>query len=64
MPGCASKDAGLKGGVDLGARSHIDWRKKRVSAMTLGPEGRWIVMYHIGWGREQTIIYKGVKTFP
>ena len=30
----------------------------------LGLEGRWIVMSHIGWGGEQTTIYKGVKTFP
>ena len=34
----ASKDAGPRRGVDLG-RSHIDWRKERVSARTLGPEG-------------------------
>ena len=33
-------------------------------ARTLGPEGGWIVMSHIGWGGEQTTIYKGVKTFP
>ena len=45
-------------------RSHIDWRKERVSARTLGPEGGWIMMSYIGWGGEQTIIYKGVKTFP
>ena len=30
----------------------------------LGSEGGWIVMSHIGWGEEQTTIYKGVKTFP
>ena len=33
-------------------------------ARTLGPEGGWIVMSHIGWGGEQTTIYKGVETFP
>ena len=34
----ASKDAGLTVGVDL-IGSHIDWRKERVPARTLGPEG-------------------------
>ena len=32
-------------------------------ARTLGPEGGWIVMSHIGWGEEQTTIYKCVETF-
>ena len=45
-------------------RSHIDWRKERVPAMTLGPEGGWIVMSHIGWGGERNILYKGVETSP
>ena len=49
--------------VDLGAVSH-DWMKERVSARTLSSEGGWIVMSHIGWGGEQTTIYKGVETFP
>ena len=35
---CASKDAGPKEGWIWG-RSHIDWRKKRVSARTLDLEG-------------------------
>ena len=28
------------------------------------PPKRKVVMFHIGWGGEQTIIYKGVVTFP
>ena len=31
-------------------------------ASTLALEG--VVMSHIGWGGEQTTIYKGVETFP
>ena len=31
--------------------------------VTLGPEGGWIVMSHIGWGGKQTTIYKGVETW-
>ena len=30
---------------------------------TLGPEGGWILMSHIGWGGEQITLYKGVETF-
>ena len=45
-------------GVDL-AGSHIDWRKERESARTLDPEGRWIVMSHIG-GEENKPSYIGV----
>ena len=30
---------------------------------TLGPEGGWIVMSHIGWGGEQNTIYKSVEIF-
>ena len=59
---CASKDVGHRRGVDL-VVSQIDWIKERVSARTLGPEGGWIVISHIGWGGEQNIFY-GVKTFP
>ena len=33
-------------------------------ARTLGPEGGWIVMSHVGWGGEQNTLIKGVKTFP
>ena len=33
-------------------------------ARTLGPKRGWIMMSHIGWGGEQTTIYKGVETFP
>ena len=35
---CASKDAGPQRGW-IWRGSHIDWRKERVSARTLGPEG-------------------------
>ena len=49
---CASKDAGPQGRWNW-VLSHIDWRKERVSARTLGPEGGWIVMSHIGWRGEQ-----------
>ena len=47
MRRCASKDAGPRRGVDL-VGPHIDWRKERVPARTLGPEGGWIVIFHIG----------------
>ena len=63
MRRCASKDAGPQRGWIWG-RSHIDWRKERGPARTLGPEGGWIVKSHIGWGGEQTTIYKDVETFP
>jgi len=43
--------------------SHIDWRRERISARTLGAEGGWIVRSHIGWG-EQIILCKGVETSP
>ena len=43
---CASKDAGPSKGVDLVAVLHRS--KEGVPAMTLGPEGGWIVMSHIG----------------
>ena len=33
-------------------------------AKTLGPEGGWIVMSHIGWVEEQITLYKGMETFP
>ena len=33
-------------------------------ARMLGTEGGWIVRSHIGWGREQSIFYKGVETSP
>ena len=39
--------------------AHIDWKKKRVPARTLGSD----VMSHIDWEGEQNIIYKGVETF-
>ena len=63
MRRCASKDAGPQRGWIWG-RSHIDWIKEQVPARTLGPEGGWIVMSHIGWGGEQITLYKGVETFP
>ena len=35
---CANKDSGPKG-MWIWGRSHIDWRKKRVSGRTLAPKG-------------------------
>ena len=52
-----------KGGGGGGAGGVADWRKKQVPTRTLGSEGGWIVMSHIGWGGEQTTLYKGVETF-
>ena len=52
MRQCASKDARPQRRWIWG-RSHIDWRKERVLARTLGLERRWIVMSHIGWGGGQ-----------
>ena len=49
--------------VDLGAVPHR-LEEGKSARRTLGPEGGWIVMSHIGWGEEQTTIYKGVETFP
>ena len=46
-----SMDTGPQRGWIWG-RSHIDGRKERVSTRTLGPEGGWIVMSHIGCGGE------------
>ena len=60
---CASKDAGPKSGVDLGAVPHRLEKGKSVNE-DAGPEWGWIVMSHIGWGGEQTTIYKSVETFP
>ena len=37
-------------------RSHIDWRDKRVSARTLGPENGWIVRSHIDWREERVSV--------
>ena len=38
MRRCASKDAGLNRG-GFGGGSHVDWKKERVPAKTLGPKG-------------------------
>ena len=52
----ASKDAGL--GRGWIGRSHIDWRRERVSARTLGPKGvDWEVSHRLEKGisvRERT----------
>ena len=45
-------------------RSHIDWKRERVPARLLDLEGGWIVRFHIGWGGERNILYKGVETSP
>ena len=60
---CASKDAGPQRGVDLEAVPHRLEEEKSASE-DAGPRRGWIVMSHIGWGGEQTTIYKGVETFP
>ena len=46
-----------KGG-GFGGGPASNWRKERVPARTLGPEGGWIVMSHIGWGGEQNTEWK------
>ena len=51
---CANKDAGPLVGWIRG--SHVDWRRERVPARTLEPEGGWIVRSHIGWGGERSIV--------
>ena len=50
-------------GMDLGAVRHRLEEGKSASE-DAGLEGEWIVMSHVGWGGEQTILYKGVETFP
>ena len=45
MRWCASKDAGPQVG---GLGSHINWRRERMPARTLGSEGGWSVRSHIG----------------
>ena len=60
---CANKDAGPQRGVGLGAVPHrLEKGKSTSEDAEPAPKG-WIVMSHIGWGGEQTTIYKGVKTF-
>ena len=58
---CASKDAGPQRELDLGVVPHRLEEGKSVSE-DAGPKGGWIVMSHIGWGGEETTIYKGVET--
>ena len=60
---CASKNVGPQREVDLGAVPHRLEEGKSASE-DAGSRRGWIVMSHIGWGGEQTTIYKGVKTFP
>ena len=49
--------------MDLETVSHRLEKGMSVSE-DAGPEGRWIVMSHIGWGGEQNTLYNGVETFP
>ena len=50
--------------VNEETESEGGWTRGGVPARTFGPEGRWIVRSHIGWGGEQSILYKSVKTSP
>jgi len=59
---CASKDAGFQMGWFWGVVPHQLEEGKSANENT-GSQRGWIVMSHIGWGGEQTTIYKGVETF-
>ena len=58
---CASKVTDPEG-VDLGAVPYR-WEEGNSTSEDAGPQREWIVMSHIGWGGEQTTIYKGVEIF-
>ena len=60
MRRCASKDTGPQGG----GLWHIDWRRERVLARTLGLEGVWIVRSHIGWEENETPFIRMWKPLP
>ena len=62
MKRCASKDAGPQRGRFGGGPTSIRGRKECLQERW-APKGGGIVMSHVGWGGEQTIIYKGVETF-
>ena len=47
--------------MDLGAVPH-QLEEGKSASEDAGPERGWIVMSHIGWGGEQTTIYKGAET--
>ena len=38
--------------------------KGKSASEDAGPKGEWIVRSHIGWGGEQSILYKSVETSP
>ena len=59
---CASKDAWAPKGGRFGAVAHRLEEGKSVSE-NVGLRRGWIVMSHIGWGEEQTTIYKSVENF-
>ena len=44
--------------------SHNQFKRERVLAKKLGPEGGWIVRSHVNWRGERSIVYKGVETSP
>ena len=54
---CASKDSRPDGGWIGG--SYIDWRRERVAARTLGPEGGVDCEISHPLGGERSILYKG-----
>ena len=56
----ASKDVGPQRGGELGVPRRLE---KGMSAKEDARfKGGWIVRSHIGWGREQNILHKGVET--
>ena len=65
MRQCASKDTGPQRGW-IWWQSHVDWRKERVSARTLSPEGGWCLLigswireskFILSYGKEEDTLY-------
>ena len=56
----------VSGGLVLARRLSLEegWTQGSVPTRTLGSEGGWIVRFHISWGEEWSILYKGVETSP
>ena len=59
---CASKDAGLRRGVDWGVPHRLE--KGTSASEDAGPRRGWIVRSYIGWGGERNILYKCMETPP
>ena len=62
MRRCASKDAGHRRRVDWGVPHRLE--KGTSASKDVGTRRGQIVRSHIGWGREQNILYKGAETSP